>query len=71
MGKGDTCGKEMADVTTGYERVTATSKFKRRKVSAVRDFSSRYGRGTVSAFRLSRQIAVDQSRQGKCGQSFG
>ncbi|KAK5842887.1 hypothetical protein PVK06_005303 [Gossypium arboreum] len=41
-----------------------TPKFKRRKVSAVRDFLPRYGRGTTSDFELHRQIALDQSSQG-------
>ncbi|KAK5825599.1 hypothetical protein PVK06_020455 [Gossypium arboreum] len=40
-------------------------KFKRRKVSAVRDFPPGCGRGTTSDFELRRQIATDQSSQGK------
>ncbi|KAK5840034.1 hypothetical protein PVK06_008901 [Gossypium arboreum] len=44
---------------------TEAPKFKRRKVSAVWDFPSRCGRGTTSDFELHRQIAADQSSQGK------
>ncbi|KAK5771888.1 hypothetical protein PVK06_048143 [Gossypium arboreum] len=39
-------------------------KFKRRKVSVVRDFSPGCRRGTTSDFELHRQITVDQSGQG-------
>ncbi|KAL1145053.1 hypothetical protein V6Z11_A11G272500 [Gossypium hirsutum] len=38
-------------------------KFKRRKVSAVRDLPSGCERGTTSDFELHRQIAVNQSSQ--------
>ncbi|KAH1098059.1 hypothetical protein J1N35_014980 [Gossypium stocksii] len=55
----------MAKVSAEIERVVSTPKFKRRKVSAVRDFLRRCKRVTASNFRLSRQIAVDQSSQGK------
>ncbi|KAH1114247.1 hypothetical protein J1N35_007625 [Gossypium stocksii] len=71
MGKGDASNKKMANVPVGYDHVAATHKFKRHKVSAVRDFPPGCGRGTASDFGLSRQIAVDQSSQGKCGLSFG
>ncbi|KAH1097028.1 hypothetical protein J1N35_013949 [Gossypium stocksii] len=45
MEKGNTSGKEMAKVTTGFEHVTTMPKFKRRNVSAVRDFLPGCGRG--------------------------
>ncbi|KAH1039830.1 hypothetical protein J1N35_041573, partial [Gossypium stocksii] len=50
----------MANVTTGFEHITTTPKFKRRKVSAVRDFLPGCGRGATTDFGLNRQIAVDQ-----------
>ncbi|KAH1122040.1 hypothetical protein J1N35_005200 [Gossypium stocksii] len=62
MEKEITSGKEMANVTTGFEHVTTTPKFKRRKVSAIRDFSPGYGRGATTDFGLNRQIAVDQGK---------
>ncbi|KAH1039144.1 hypothetical protein J1N35_040887 [Gossypium stocksii] len=65
MGKGDASNKVMAKVPTGYERVAATPKFKWRKVSAVRNFLPGCGRVIASNFGLCRQIAVDQSSQGK------
>ncbi|KAH1129859.1 hypothetical protein J1N35_001237 [Gossypium stocksii] len=46
-------------------RVTPTSKFKRHKVSAVRDFSPRCGRVTASNLGLTKQIVVDHSSEGK------
>ncbi|KAH1097033.1 hypothetical protein J1N35_013954, partial [Gossypium stocksii] len=70
MGKGDASNKNMVNVPAGYERVAATPKFKRCKVSVVWDFLPRCGRWIASNFRLNRQIAVNQSSQGKCGQSF-
>ncbi|KAH1082661.1 hypothetical protein J1N35_022422 [Gossypium stocksii] len=42
----------MANVPTGYEHLAATPKFKRRKVSAVRDFPPGCGRVTASKFGL-------------------
>ncbi|KAH1097590.1 hypothetical protein J1N35_014511 [Gossypium stocksii] len=67
MGKGDVSGKEMAKVTMGFEHVTTIPKFKRRKVSAVRDFPPGCRRGATMDHGLNRQIAVDQ---GKCSLSF-
>ncbi|KAH1107876.1 hypothetical protein J1N35_011644 [Gossypium stocksii] len=55
----------MAKVSIEFERVTATPKFKQRKVSAVSDFPLGCRRVTASNFGLSRQLAVDQSSQGK------
>ncbi|KAK5835663.1 hypothetical protein PVK06_011357 [Gossypium arboreum] len=46
-------------------------KFKRRKASAVRDFSPGCERGTTSDFKFRRQIAADQSSQGKYRLFFG
>ena len=46
-------------------------KFKRRKVSAIQDFPPGCGRGTMSDFELHRQIAVNQSSQGKYRWFFG
>ncbi|KAH1098066.1 hypothetical protein J1N35_014987 [Gossypium stocksii] len=55
----------MAKVSAEFERVVSAPKFKRRKVSAVRDFLPGCGRVTAPNFGLSRQIAVDQFSQGK------
>ncbi|KAH1073203.1 hypothetical protein J1N35_025531 [Gossypium stocksii] len=60
MGKGDVSGKEMFKVTMGFEHVTTIPKFKRRKVSAVRDFLPGCGRGATTNHGLNRQITVDQ-----------
>ncbi|KAH1122354.1 hypothetical protein J1N35_005514 [Gossypium stocksii] len=65
MGKGDASGKVMAKVSAEIKCVVSAPEFKRRKVSAVQDFPPRCGRVTASNFGLSRQIAVDQSSQGK------
>ncbi|KAH1121675.1 hypothetical protein J1N35_004835 [Gossypium stocksii] len=48
MGKGDASNKVMAKVPPRYKRVATTPKFKRRKVSAVRDFPPGCGRVTTS-----------------------
>ncbi|KAH1090859.1 hypothetical protein J1N35_018116 [Gossypium stocksii] len=66
MGKGGASNKVMANVLARYKRVAATLKFKRRKVSAVRDFPLRCERVTASNFGLCKRITVDQSCQGKC-----
>ncbi|KAH1039676.1 hypothetical protein J1N35_041419, partial [Gossypium stocksii] len=58
--KGNTSGKEMVNVTIGFEHVTIIPKFKQHKVLAVRDFPPGCGRGTTSDFGLHRQIVVDQ-----------
>ncbi|KAH1123072.1 hypothetical protein J1N35_006232 [Gossypium stocksii] len=61
MEKGDSSGKEMTtNKTTGFEHVISTPKFKRRKVSAVRDFPPGCGRGATTNLELNGQIAVDQ-----------
>ncbi|KAH1129573.1 hypothetical protein J1N35_000951 [Gossypium stocksii] len=60
MGKGDASGKEMANVTTGFEHVTTTPKFKQRKVLVVRYFLPGCRRGATTDFGLNRQITVDQ-----------
>ncbi|KAH1046392.1 hypothetical protein J1N35_037176 [Gossypium stocksii] len=52
----------MAKVTTGFQHVTITLKFKRCKLSAVRDFSPGCGRRTTVDFGLHRQITVDQGK---------
>ncbi|KAH1073588.1 hypothetical protein J1N35_025916 [Gossypium stocksii] len=52
----------MVNVTTGFEHVTTTPKFKRCKVSTVRDFLPGCGRGPTMDFGLNRQIAVDQGK---------
>ncbi|KAH1032458.1 hypothetical protein J1N35_044632, partial [Gossypium stocksii] len=57
----------MANVTMGFEHVTTIPKFKRCKVSAVRDFLPGCRRGATTDNELNRQIAVDQ---GKCSLSF-
>ncbi|KAH1097512.1 hypothetical protein J1N35_014433 [Gossypium stocksii] len=45
MEKGSASGKEMATVTMVFKHVTTIPKFKRCKVSAVRDFLPGCGRG--------------------------
>ncbi|KAK5833510.1 hypothetical protein PVK06_017354 [Gossypium arboreum] len=50
----------MSMVLRGSGRVAFAPKFKRRRVSAVRDFPPGCGRVTTPNFGLSRQIAVDQ-----------
>ncbi|KAH1039071.1 hypothetical protein J1N35_040814 [Gossypium stocksii] len=55
----------MAKVSAEIERVVSAPKFKRYKVSVVWDFPPKCGRVTASNFGLSRQIALDQSSQGK------
>ncbi|KAH1097291.1 hypothetical protein J1N35_014212, partial [Gossypium stocksii] len=55
----------MTMVLTVIERVAFSPKFKQHRVSTVRDFPLGCGRVTTSNFGLSRQIAVDQSSQGK------
>ncbi|KAH1073608.1 hypothetical protein J1N35_025936 [Gossypium stocksii] len=62
MEKGNASGKEMVKVMTGFEHVTTTLKFKRRKMSVVRDFPLGCGRGDTMDFRLNRQIAIDQGK---------
>ncbi|KAH1039188.1 hypothetical protein J1N35_040931 [Gossypium stocksii] len=57
--------KVVAKVPAGNERVATSPKFKRRKVSAIQDFLPGYERATASNFVLNRQIAIDQSSQGK------
>ncbi|KAH1122051.1 hypothetical protein J1N35_005211, partial [Gossypium stocksii] len=60
--KGNSNGKEMATVTTGFEHVTTIPKFKQRKVSAVRDFLPGCKRGATTDLRLHKQITVDQGK---------
>ncbi|KAH1073201.1 hypothetical protein J1N35_025529 [Gossypium stocksii] len=62
MEKGSASGKEMATMTTGFEHITTIPKFKRRKVSAVRDFSPGCRRGATTDLRLHSQIVVDQGK---------
>ncbi|KAH1046782.1 hypothetical protein J1N35_037566 [Gossypium stocksii] len=63
MEKESTSGKELATMVTGFEHVTTTPKFKRRKVLAVRDFLPGCGRGATIDFELNRQIIVDQGKK--------
>ncbi|KAH1107436.1 hypothetical protein J1N35_011204, partial [Gossypium stocksii] len=62
MEKGNTSGKEMAKVTTGFEHVTTMPKFKQRKVSPVRDFLPGCRKGVTTDLELHRQITVDQGK---------
>ncbi|KAH1039206.1 hypothetical protein J1N35_040949 [Gossypium stocksii] len=64
-GKGGASDKVMAKVSAEIECVVSAPKFKCRKVSAVLDFSPGCGRVTASNIGLSKQIAVNQSSQGK------
>ncbi|KAH1097380.1 hypothetical protein J1N35_014301 [Gossypium stocksii] len=52
----------MATVMTGFEHVTTIPKFKRRKVSVIRDFPPRCRREATTDLGLHRQIAVDQGK---------
>ncbi|KAH1073082.1 hypothetical protein J1N35_025410 [Gossypium stocksii] len=63
MDKGSASGKEMATVTTGFEHITTTTKFKRRKVLVVRDCPPGCRRGATTGFRLNRQITIDQGKK--------
>ncbi|KAH1091654.1 hypothetical protein J1N35_018911 [Gossypium stocksii] len=58
MGKGNSSGKEMAKVTTGFKHVTTIPKFKQCKVSTVRDFSPGCGRGATTDLGLNRPITI-------------
>ncbi|KAH1082456.1 hypothetical protein J1N35_022217 [Gossypium stocksii] len=62
MEKGSASGEEMATMTTGFEHVTTTPKFKRRNVSTVRDFLPGCEREATTDLGLHRQIAVDQGK---------
>ncbi|KAH1114188.1 hypothetical protein J1N35_007566 [Gossypium stocksii] len=59
--------KVSVKMLTKYESVTTTPKFKRRKVSTIRDFLPGCERGATMDLRLNRQIAIDQ---GKCSLSI-
>ncbi|KAH1073340.1 hypothetical protein J1N35_025668 [Gossypium stocksii] len=52
--------KVSVKMSTEYESVTISPKFKRRKVSAVRDFPPGCGRRATTDLELYRQIKVDQ-----------
>ncbi|KAK5802809.1 hypothetical protein PVK06_030432 [Gossypium arboreum] len=65
MSKRGSSNKVMAVVLAGSGRVASAPKFKLHKVSAVRDFPPGYRRVTTPNSRLSRQITVDHSSQGK------
>ncbi|KAK5802909.1 hypothetical protein PVK06_030541 [Gossypium arboreum] len=54
----------MIVMPTGSGRVVSAPKFKRRRVSAVRDFLPGCGRVTAPNFVLIRQITVDRLSQG-------
>ncbi|KAH1082389.1 hypothetical protein J1N35_022150 [Gossypium stocksii] len=71
MGKGDVSGKEMTNMTTGFEHVTTIPQFKRRKVLAVRDFPPGYRRGATTDHGLNRQIAVDQGKYNEAAIKVG
>ncbi|KAH1108009.1 hypothetical protein J1N35_011777 [Gossypium stocksii] len=62
MEKGSSSGKKMANVMTGFEHVTTIPKFKRHKVSAVRDFLPGCRRGATTDLGLNRKIVVDQGK---------
>ncbi|KAH1030889.1 hypothetical protein J1N35_043063 [Gossypium stocksii] len=64
MSKRDVSGKEMTNMSTKYEHVITTPKFKRRKVSTVRDFPPGCGIGATADLGLNKQIAVDQGYSG-------
>ncbi|KAA3479845.1 histone-lysine N-methyltransferase, H3 lysine-9 specific SUVH6-like [Gossypium australe] len=52
-----------AKVPAETVHIASTPKFKRRRVSAVRDFLPRCGRVSASNFGLARQIAADHSSE--------
>ncbi|KAH1129676.1 hypothetical protein J1N35_001054 [Gossypium stocksii] len=57
-------------VSTGSARTVCTPKFRRRRLSAVKDFSPGCGRLTASNYSLTRQIAVDHSSKGGDAQDY-
>ncbi|KAH1039076.1 hypothetical protein J1N35_040819, partial [Gossypium stocksii] len=65
MSKGGSSSKVLAKVPAKNVRVASTPKFKRHRVSVVRDFLPGCRRVTASNFGLTRQIVVDQSSQCK------
>ncbi|KAH1120868.1 hypothetical protein J1N35_004028 [Gossypium stocksii] len=67
MNKGDVSGKEMMNVSTKYEHVITTPKFKRRKVPAAQDFPPGCRRRATADLGLNKQIAVDQGMIGPSG----
>ncbi|KAH1122285.1 hypothetical protein J1N35_005445 [Gossypium stocksii] len=63
-GEGGSNKKVVAVVPSGNRVVLSAPKFKRRRVSAVRDFLPGYERVTLWNFGLTRQIAVNRSSEG-------
>ncbi|KAH1097448.1 hypothetical protein J1N35_014369 [Gossypium stocksii] len=53
-------------VSTESALAVSTLKFKRHRVSVVRDFPPGCGRVTASNYGMIRQIAIDHSSEGKC-----
>ncbi|KAH1073187.1 hypothetical protein J1N35_025515, partial [Gossypium stocksii] len=62
MEKGSASSKMMAIMTTRFEHITTTPKFKRRKVSAVRNFLPGCKRGATMNLELHKQITVKQGK---------
>ncbi|KAH1122555.1 hypothetical protein J1N35_005715 [Gossypium stocksii] len=62
MEKGNTSGKDMAKVITGFEHVATIPKFKRRKVLEVQDFLHGCRRRATTDLGLHRQIVVEQGK---------
>ncbi|KAH1097101.1 hypothetical protein J1N35_014022 [Gossypium stocksii] len=69
MSKGSS-GKVKAMVLVDSGRVASAPKFKRRKVSAIRDFPPGCGRVTAPNFGSSELITVDRSGQGSDAREF-
>ncbi|KAH1082774.1 hypothetical protein J1N35_022535 [Gossypium stocksii] len=65
MGEEASSNKVMIVMPAENELVAPAPKFKRRRVSAVRDFPLGCGRVAAPNFGSSKQITVDQSSQGK------
>ncbi|KAK5833500.1 hypothetical protein PVK06_017343 [Gossypium arboreum] len=70
MRKRGSSNRVMIVVSTGSGRVASAPKFKRHRVSEVRDFLPGCGRVTAPNFRLSRQITVDRSSQSSDTREF-
>ncbi|KAH1039533.1 hypothetical protein J1N35_041276, partial [Gossypium stocksii] len=58
--------KVMVKVLAENVRIASTPKFKRHRLSAVRDFPPGCGRVTAPSSRSSELITIDRSSQGKC-----
>ncbi|KAH1129671.1 hypothetical protein J1N35_001049 [Gossypium stocksii] len=65
MEKGGSSKEVRIKAPTVFKGVASTPKFKRRKVSAIRDFSPGCGRVATPNLGLSEWITIDRSNEGK------